>query len=127
MAEQEIALPEAKRGITIMVAGKFPPPAFLDLKNESGGLIQRYAPSSLEAAERAMNEDLIKAVKLSLFCFNAHWPSSAPMRHFQADVMERLNGVVDRAEALIGEEVEEPDPPRIVPPAQDEAPEKGDG
>ena len=49
------------------------------------------------------------------------------MRHYEADVMESLNGVVARAEALLAEKVEEPDPPRAILPVEDEAPEKGDG
>ena len=109
--------PPSDRPVTVMLARGNPLPASVEIKDENGRILQRYAPVSLHEAERAMMVNLIKAVKLSLFCFNSHWPSQEPMRHFQADVMERLTGVRDRAEALLGEKVVDPPPPRrIVPP-----------
>ena len=121
MAEQVIHdLSAGERGVTIMLAGKLTPPAFIEVENESGLLLQRYTPSALDDAERKLTVQLVKAVKLALFCFNMHWPSSPPMRHMKADVVGSLNRVVAKAEALLAEKVEEPDPPCIVPPAQDD-------
>lgn len=109
------------RVIDVMIDRDLQPPAFIHFKDEDGHIIRRYIPSSLEAEDRAMNVQLIKAVKLSLICFNAHWPPSPPLCHAQADLMERLNDVVARAEALIAEKVEDPPPPRIVVPAKADA------
>ena len=45
MAEQVIHdLSAGERGVTIMLAGKLTPPAFIEVENESGSLLQRYTP-----------------------------------------------------------------------------------